>query len=286
MIGNVIIMATATTLPDTPTETGRHVSYVEWGAVFAGAVASLAVSLVLMTFGAAVGLSAVSPWTSSSATVTAVGIGSAFWILLVSAWSFALGGYLAGRLRHRLVVGQQSEVEFRDNAHGLLAWALAVALIGFAAVLSAPRMTAPDQMWTAPLATSRAVDTIVRAAKADIAASDPTLRAMVGRTLAANLGAATLNADDEAYLARLVAERSGIDDAAAKAHVSRAFAQFKGDANRARRAGVIMGFLTAATLLVSGAIAWWAAGVGGAHRDQGTVWHVFRRGRPVVIART
>ena len=43
-------------------------SYVDWSAVTAGAVAALAVSFVLLTFGAAVGLSAVSPWTSSSAT--------------------------------------------------------------------------------------------------------------------------------------------------------------------------------------------------------------------------
>ena len=45
---------------------GQPGSYVEWGAIFAGAVAALAVSFVLLSFGAAAGLSAVSPWTSAS----------------------------------------------------------------------------------------------------------------------------------------------------------------------------------------------------------------------------
>jgi hypothetical protein len=40
-------------------------SFVEWGAVFAGAVLSAALSFVLLAFGAAIGLSAVSPWPNS-----------------------------------------------------------------------------------------------------------------------------------------------------------------------------------------------------------------------------
>ena len=40
-------------------------SFVEWGAVFAGAVLAAALSFVLLTFGTAIGLSATSPWPNS-----------------------------------------------------------------------------------------------------------------------------------------------------------------------------------------------------------------------------
>ena len=49
-------------------------------------------------------------------------------------------------------------------------------------------------------------------------------------------------------------------------------------AENARRAGVLAAFLTAASLLVSGAAAFWAAQKGGNHRDKATVFaDVFRR---------
>ena len=49
-------------------------SYVEWGAVFAGAAVALAVSLILLTFGAAIGLSSISPWTTTTTGLKAVGV--------------------------------------------------------------------------------------------------------------------------------------------------------------------------------------------------------------------
>ena len=49
-------------------------------------------------------------------------------------------------------------------------------------------------------------------------------------------------------------------------------------AENARRTGVLAAFLTAASLLVSGAAAFWAAQQGGNHRDKGTAFpEVFRR---------
>ncbi|MGE0626293.1 MAG: hypothetical protein AB7O43_00610 [Hyphomicrobiaceae bacterium] len=250
--------------------------YVEWNAIIAGAVASLAVSLVLLTFGAAVGLSAVSPWSSSSTTVTAVGIGSGFWILLVSLWSFALGGYIAGRLRHRWTASSTEESDFRDNAHGLLAWAAAVTFAGVIAALAPSKITT-DQSWSGSPAASSAVDTMLRSTRAETLAIDPGLRGAVGRTLTRNLGSEQLAAGDRAYLAGVVAARSGVDEQAAATRVTEAFNSFKAEADVARKAGVIMAFLTASILLVGGAMAWWSAGVGGRHRDEGTVWETFRR---------
>ena len=125
-------MANANVAPQPRMSTAQEVapagSYVEWGAVSAGIVAVLGVSFVLLSFGAAVGFSAVSPWTATAGTITAVSLGAAFWLLLVNLWAFALGGYLAGRMRHRWHDAQQAEVDFRDSAHGLLAWAGAVTL--------------------------------------------------------------------------------------------------------------------------------------------------------------
>ena len=43
-------------------------SFVEWGSVLAGAVLAAAISFVLLTFGAAIGLSATSPWPNSGAS--------------------------------------------------------------------------------------------------------------------------------------------------------------------------------------------------------------------------
>jgi len=36
-----------------------------------------------------------------------------------------MGGYLAGRLRHKWVALHSHEAYFRDTAHGFLAWAVA-----------------------------------------------------------------------------------------------------------------------------------------------------------------
>ena len=52
---------------------------------------------------------------------------SGFWIVVVAVGSFALGGYLAGRVRSTWSASAD-EVEFRDGMHGLIAWALGVML--------------------------------------------------------------------------------------------------------------------------------------------------------------
>lgn len=265
---------------------GVPFSYVEWGSVIAGAVAALAVSFILLTFGAAVGLAAVSPWSLASTGVTALGLGSAFWILLVSLWSFALGGYFASRLRHRWSDATKTEVEFRDKAHGLLSWATAVtvaAIVATAVVTPSGRTAATDNAITAT-----AVDTIVRTTKQDVPPAETTLRGEVARTLLSNLKRPSLSDPDRAYLAGIVESRSSLATAEATKRVTDAFSQMKAATDRARKAGIAMGFLVAATLLVGAAMAWWAAGVGGEHRDQGTFWHVFGRhagGAVAIIAR-
>jgi hypothetical protein len=100
---------------------------ISWGAVIAGAIAAAAISMVLLAVGAAFGLSMVSPWESGEAAedaATTVGIGAVVYLLLVHAISSGFGGYVAGRLRKKLIGVRGDETYFRDTAHGMLVWAL------------------------------------------------------------------------------------------------------------------------------------------------------------------
>lgn len=58
---------------------------------------------------------------------------------------------------------------------------------------------------------------------------------------------------------------------------SEADAAVKTAAEKARKAGVVLAFLTAAALLASAAAAWWAARLGGKHRDRSVEFGLFRR---------
>ena len=80
----------------TPARTGT--SYVEWGPVFAGALAASAISFVLLTAGASIGLSLISPYEHESYTRTAASV-AVFWSVAVPILAFLVGGYIAGRMR-------------------------------------------------------------------------------------------------------------------------------------------------------------------------------------------
>src|SRR4029450_2962261 len=100
--------------------------HIHWGPVIAGAIAAAAVSFVLLTFGTALGLALASPsptWRDASVWLW---LTTGLFLVLTALASFALGGYLAGRLRTKWGAATPDEVDFRDGAHGLLVWALAV----------------------------------------------------------------------------------------------------------------------------------------------------------------
>src|SRR5271156_2045992 len=100
-------------------------SGVSWAAVAAGAVTAAALTLLLIAFGAGLGLSAVSPWSDSGVSSTTLSLGTGIYLIIVAVMSSAIGGYLAGRLRTKWVGVHSNEVFFRDSAHGFLAWAFA-----------------------------------------------------------------------------------------------------------------------------------------------------------------
>ncbi len=110
-------------------------SAVSLAAVLAGALSALALTLVLLAFGAAMGFSSVSPWGDSGVSAGTFKLATGIFLVVSAMLSSTVGGYIAGRLRTKWAGLQSDEVLFRDTAHGFLAWALATAL--GAAVLGA-----------------------------------------------------------------------------------------------------------------------------------------------------
>lgn len=259
-------------------------SNLHWGAILAGAIVATAVSFVLLTFGASLGLSIASPsptWRNASVGLALL---SGVWLLAVAMGSFALGGYVAGRMRGRLAPASPDEVDFRDGMHGAIAWAVAV-LLGGLMLMAEARMLAPGLAereggarpaasagGAEPRFVSYEVDRLLRGGPRQGATEDVgTIRAETGRLLAASLDERTYTPDDRTYLIRLVAARTGLSPQDAERRVDGIVAQTREKANRARRALVITAFMAAASLVLGLAAAWFAAGVGGRHRDGETV---------------
>ena len=254
---------------------GTATSFLQWTPVFAGALVASAVSLVLIAFGTAIGLGIVSSsptWRDTSPALTMV---SGLFLLLAALVSFGLGGYVAGRLRERWDPSARSDVvEFRDGTHGVVAWALAVVIIGLVAAVSVASLASR----TAPAATSSAttagepliafeLDRLFRGDRRAVEGDITYARAEAGRILLAATGRRGITADDRMYLARLVAARTGIAQPDAERRVEDAITAATTAVQKARRSAVILGFATAASLLAGAAAAWYAASTGGRHRD-------------------
>ncbi|MFD0987692.1 hypothetical protein [Methyloligella solikamskensis] len=107
----------------------RHAMATDWGAIFGGALAAVAVSIILFTAGSGFGLSTVEPWSFTNDAPETFAIGAGIWLIVMQWLSSGFGGYLAGRLRSNTPGLRTDEVFFRDSAHGLLAWALATLLV-------------------------------------------------------------------------------------------------------------------------------------------------------------
>jgi hypothetical protein len=277
------------------------VSYVEWGAVFAGAVLAAAASFVLLTFGAAIGLSATSPWPNSGLSVKVIASLAVFWAITQQIGAAMAGGYVAGRMRSRWREPTQHEVEFRDGLHGGLVWAVSI-LIGAALFMANAgavlRTGAEVASKTASAASTAipgdamdaAIDALLRPqtigqaatpaqppqtqggggaarARAGAGQSNDDIRVEVSRILASSLASGSLTEQNRTYLTQLVAQRTGISQQEAEKRVNDAVTAVRQGADKARRAAVVTGFVTAAGLILSLGAAWWAAMMGGQHRD-------------------
>jgi hypothetical protein len=250
-------------------------SYVQWGAVFAGALIAAAVSFVLLSFGSAIGL-AVTPLTTSWRTSTMLLGGlSGFWILVVSVGAMATGGYVAGRMRSTWHIVHSDVVEFRDGVHGLVVWALAVTLGAILSGLTAMALVAGaagaaaserEVRAGAPVPIAYEVDRLFWSGRGPVIAPAE-VRDEAGRLLTSATKNPGLSDDDHARLAGLVAATARVAPATAEVRVRQSVASIRDKIAAARRAAIILAFITAAALAVGAAAAWQAACIGGRHRD-------------------
>lgn len=107
-------------------------SYLDWPAVFGGAVVAAAIAGLFTTFGAALGLSTVSAEPGEGSGGLWLGV-TAFWVVVSLIAAFMAGGYVAGRMRRRVDDAAAEEVTVRDGINGLVVWGLATLVAGWMA---------------------------------------------------------------------------------------------------------------------------------------------------------
>lgn len=279
----------APTAPSTVATPVAPAGYLEWGPIVAGALLAAALSFVLLTFGAAIGLSATSPWPNSGVSAKFIAGVAVFWTLVQQIGAFMAGGYIAGRMRTRWNDTPQDEVEFRDGLHGGLVWAVGI-VIGATLLLATAGAVARTGAQVAGQAAVTVVgsnvnpmdtvmDTLLRpAAPPPAPASQPARasqpaaaaeapRAIIGRILAASLAEGGLSADNRTYLVQLVSQQTGLSQQEVETRIGNAVTATREAADKARRTAVTTGLVTAVSLIISFAAAWWAALKGGQHRD-------------------
>jgi hypothetical protein len=237
-----------------------------------------------------------------------VAVTAAIWLILTQWISAGVGGYIAGRLRTRWIGTHTHEVFFRDTAHGLITWAVASVLVTatLAAALSstiggaghltgsvigaagqhsmhgASEMGAGEMMAKgAPVADHNSgadynIDRLLRPADAGAATqASPDPKPEVARIIANAAATGSLPEGDRAYLAQLVAQRSGVSPQDAQKRVDDftasamdAEAKVKAAADAARKRAAEASIYLALSLLVGAFIASVSAALGGRLRDE------------------
>ncbi len=260
-------------------------------------------SVILVALGSGLGFAAISPWSHSGASLKAFAISAGVWLIVVQWLASGLGGYVTGRLRTKWVGTHTHEVFFRDTAHGLVTWALATlvvaggtALAGTAAVGAGARAavagasdvvqgvttqganTGSDNTsgTTSSTVSGYDVDRLFRSEQPQATSANAReAREEATRILARGVADGTVSAEDRAYLAQLVATRSGISESAAEMRVNEIIAQVQSAelkvrqaADTARKAAAAASLCTALALLLGAFIASIAAALGGRQRDE------------------
>lgn len=281
--------------------TSSDSSYVDWPAILAGTVVATAISLLLLTFGSAIGLSVSSAKENTGISLAGIAIAAALWLIWVQVSGSMAGGYLTGRMRRRAMDATEHESDIRDGAHGLVVWALGLligSVIAFSGVSSALSTAtgaattvaasaaaggaamAGDMLDSNGLSIDRLLRGTAGAQPAGSAASQSPedQRSEIGRILASSVSTGTLDPTDKQYLVDTVAARTGVDpDAAGKrvdelwAKAQQTEADVRQAADNARKLAVLAAFITAASLLVSAVGAYYGAVLGGNHRDKQTI---------------
>lgn len=284
-------------------------SYIDWSGIIVGAIIATAVSWLLLTFGSAVGLMAVSPYEFNTDSAVTLTMAAAAWFALVQIYSVGMGAYLAARLRPRVGDGVPDETRFRDGVTGLSVWALAIVaglvIAGMAAttaVTTGAQVAGQAMQATGQAASAAAretdpgyiVDLLLRpatpaqpgeqgAAAQPPAAAQPqngetteATRAEIGRILTNALATGELADQDRQYLGRLLQARTGLTPEEAETRVREAYDNARATALEAadnvRQATSFAGFWIVFIMFAAGLAAWWGGTTGGSHRDEGT-WY-------------
>jgi hypothetical protein len=271
-------------------------SAVSWGAIAAGAVGAAALALLLIAFGAGLGLSAVSPWSDSGVSASTFKTGTGIYLVCVAVMSSSVGGYLAARLRTKWVGAHTHEAFFRDSAHGFIAWAFATLLSATAltsvtgylangaaagvggAAAQATRSINPADIYVDKLfrpdtaqpasapGSSPAAGNPIPAAPSG-ANSNPSRAEVLRLWTASFQGNQDLSAADKAYVAQVVAARTGMSQADAQKRVNDVIVEAKTAADTARRGAAKLSFWLTAAMLFGAFAASFAAVEGGSLRD-------------------
>ena len=232
-----------------------------------------------MSFGAGMGFSMASPWAGAAPSATTFKIGTGIYLLVIAMISSAIGGHLAGRLRSHWIGVHSDEVYFRDTVHGFLAWALAsvlgaILLTSAATTLIGGAATGLTQSTTNASAQSSGpmdgyVDRLLRSdASVQQNASDVETRAELARLFTSSFrNGGDLSAADHAYVAKVVASKTGLSQPEADKRVTEVSNQAKTDLDNARKPAAQLAFWLTASLLLGAFSASLAATEGGGWRD-------------------
>jgi hypothetical protein len=255
---------------------GSATSKIEWGPIIAGTLVAASLAFILHGFATAVGISVSSSaptWRDASFALVFL---SGLYLLLVAFASYALGSYVAVRMRTPIGAAQSSVSAYGDGIHGLLVWALATllaAVMGFAIATLTPRLAVPSGAASGPT-TSVVGENIVaydldrlfrgdRRTQAEIAYP----RSEAARILMTASSHRGILPEDHAYLVRMVSASTGIAAPEAERRVNDVITRAKQNIDRARASVAILAFMAAASALVGAAVAWFAATAGGRQRE-------------------
>ena len=265
-------------------------SAISWPAIIAGAAVTAALLLLLLALGSGIGFSAMNPWsTGGGIETTKAATVAGIYLTLAAVMASAVGGYLAGRLRHLWLGTHPHEAFFRDTAHGLISWAVATlagaAVLGSAAAgitggaakeAAHGAIMAQAHEGAFPALTDRlfAYD-YVNVSKAqggqpnagigrDYNGDRSTAARILGRSA---LHGRALTDDERQSLAAIVAVRTGIALPDAEKRVAAVEADARTAAETARRVAMMLSFWLVASMLAGALASSLAAWEGGAVRD-------------------
>lgn len=238
-------------------------STISWDAIFVGALASAALSLILVVLGSSFGLAVMSPWIGSGASAAAVGTAAIIWMTATQAIAAGLGGYLTGRLRRRWINTKADEAYFRDSVHGFMVWTIATlatailltstltSIIGKTAeitsniggavvdkALTETVKTSNIEYITEKLLRSQPVSAGATTAQSNVgmeaAPAPAAVVVTVGGVLQESLSAGSISTEDLDYLVSVLIKTTGESKDQAKAKITAAFTKMQQSINTAR----------------------------------------------------